>query len=102
MDGGDQATEALASLEKAGLHLIELIGPNGKPLYRVTGNTHPHRVALRAAGGEWDKLQKAWHLQVDCPDRRACQRSAWCLLSGALELTRVYSTILHIRRLGSS
>jgi len=61
MDGGDQATEALAILERAGLHLIELTGSDGNPLYRVSGDTHPYRTALRAAGGEWDKLHKAWH-----------------------------------------
>lgn len=26
----------------------------------VTGNTYPHRVALRAMGGEWDAASKGW------------------------------------------
>ncbi len=65
MDGGDRASEALAALERAGLSLIELTGPDGNPLYRISGDTHPHRAALRTAGGEWDKLKKAWHFTGD-------------------------------------
>lgn len=64
--GGD-AKDALETLEKAGLHLIELTGPDGNPLFRISGNTHPHRAALRGVGGEWDKLLKVWHFTGDHP-----------------------------------
>jgi len=67
MPGGGDAKDALETLEKAGLHLIELTGPDGNPLFRISGNTHPHRAALRGVGGEWDKLLKVWHFTGDHP-----------------------------------
>ena len=67
MPGGDCSSKALTTLENAGLNLIELTGPNGNPLYRISGDTHPYRTALRSAGGEWDKLLKAWHFTGEHP-----------------------------------
>lgn len=34
----------------------------------ITGNTYPHRDALRAMGGVWDAAQKAWMVPADRAD----------------------------------
>ena len=39
----------LETLQKAGLQVAELARPYDTLLYRITGNTHPHRHGLRAA-----------------------------------------------------
>ena len=30
----------------------------------MTGNTYPHRVALKALGGTWDPAQKGWDIPI--------------------------------------
>jgi hypothetical protein len=34
----------------------------------ITGNTYPHRMALRSMGGEWDGANKAWMVPADKAD----------------------------------
>ena len=34
----------------------------------ITGNTYPHRVQLRAMGGEWDASAKGWRVPEDKAD----------------------------------
>ncbi len=42
--------------------------PSGKPakpklkMIALEGNTYPHREAIKAAGGKWDKLYKVWRV----------------------------------------
>jgi len=47
--------EALLSLLAAGLRL-----QSTDDLWRVSGNTLPHRAALRDAGGTWNRLDQCW------------------------------------------
>jgi len=30
------------------------------PTYKLTGNTYPHREAIKARGFRWDPVAKAW------------------------------------------
>ena len=30
----------------------------------ITGNTYPHRDAIRAAGGRWNKTRNRWEIEV--------------------------------------
>ncbi|WP_371258355.1 DNA repair protein RadC [Magnetospira sp. QH-2] len=48
------------SLAEAGLILGHREALDGQTLHQVSGNTHPHRHALRAAGGTWDKMKQVW------------------------------------------
>src|SRR5690242_8920074 len=47
--------EALLSLLAAGLRLQAT-----DSLWRVSGNTLPHRALLRDAGGTWNRLDMCW------------------------------------------
>ncbi len=49
-----------ASLAEAGLTVIERAAGDGESEYHLSGNTHPHRHALRAAGGRWHKMKQVW------------------------------------------
>jgi hypothetical protein len=50
----------LEPLQQAGLKVAELAQPDHSILYRITGNAHPHRHGLRAAGGSWNKIKQCW------------------------------------------
>jgi len=34
---------------------------NQMPRYYITGNTFPHKESIRALGGRWDALRRAWY-----------------------------------------
>jgi hypothetical protein len=44
----------------------------------ITGNTYPHRSALRAMGGEWDAAAKGWRV----PDDKASEAKELTASSG--------------------
>lgn len=54
-------------LEPLGLTVVRHAPPDGALLYAVQGETHRHRHALRALGGRWDPLKRAWLFQGDDP-----------------------------------
>ena len=54
--------DALLSLLAAGLRLQA-----GDALWRVSGNTLPHRTALRDAGGTWNRLDQCWEFTGEDP-----------------------------------
>src|SRR6185503_20089758 len=54
--------DALLSLLAAGLRLQA-----GDALWRVSGNTLPHRTALRDAGGTWHRLDQCWDFTGEDP-----------------------------------
>jgi DNA repair protein RadC len=54
--------EALLSLIEAGLRLQA-----GDALWRVSGNTLPHRALLRDAGGSWNRLDQCWEFAAEDP-----------------------------------
>ena len=54
--------DALLSLLAAGLRLQA-----GDALWRVSGNTLPHRTALRDAGGTWHRLDQCWEFTGEDP-----------------------------------
>jgi DNA repair protein RadC len=53
-DRGDVFLNAL------GLTILERQVPTGETIYRVEGDTHPYRHALRELGGQWDKIEQCW------------------------------------------
>jgi DNA repair protein RadC len=53
-DRGDVFLNAL------GLTVLERQGSTGDTIYRIEGNTHPYRHALRELGGRWDKIEQCW------------------------------------------
>jgi DNA repair protein RadC len=57
--------EALLSLLAAGLRL-----QSTKDLWRVSGNTLPHRSAMRDAGGTWNRLDQCWEFAGEDPTAR--------------------------------
>jgi DNA repair protein RadC len=61
-DAGD---DALLSLLAAGLRLQA-----GDSLWRVSGNTLPHRTLLRDAGGTWNRLDQCWEFAGEDPTGR--------------------------------
>ncbi len=61
--GPDDA--ALIALLAAGLRLQSSDG-----LWRVSGNTLPHRVLLREAGGTWNRLDQCWDFTGEDPTTR--------------------------------
>jgi len=61
----ENRASGLETLQKAGLKVAELAQPDHSVLYRITGNTHPHRHGLRAAGGSWNKVKQCW--EFTCP-----------------------------------
>ena len=71
----DEAAEddALLSLLAAGLRLQA-----SDTLWRVSGNTLPHRAALRDSGGTWNRLDMCWEFTGEDPTAR---------LAAALEAT---------------
>ncbi len=54
--------DALLSLLAAGLRLQA-----GDTLWRVNGNTLPHRTVLRDAGGIWNRLDQCWEFTGEDP-----------------------------------
>lgn len=61
--GPDDA--ALLALLAQGLRLQSIEG-----LWRVSGNTLPHRVLLREAGGTWNRLDQCWDFTGEDPTTR--------------------------------
>ena len=60
---GDRADdEALVALLAAGLRLQA-----SDNLWRVSGNTLPHRALLREAGGAWNRLDQCWDFAGEDP-----------------------------------
>jgi len=57
--------EALLSLLAAGLRL-----QSTDSLWRVSGNTLPHRTVLRDAGGTWNRLDMCWDFTGENPTAR--------------------------------
>jgi len=57
--------EALLSLLAAGLRL-----QSADSLWRVSGNTLPHRAVLRDAGGTWNRLDQCWEFSGEDPTAR--------------------------------
>ncbi|MGE5150481.1 MAG: RadC family protein [Rhodospirillaceae bacterium] len=57
--------DALLSLLAAGLRL-----QGNDTLWRVSGNTMPHRVLLRDAGGTWNRLDMCWEFAGEDPTAR--------------------------------
>lgn len=58
-DGG------LIALLAAGLRL-----QSGDNVWRVSGNTLPHRIILRDAGGNWNRLDQCWEFSGEDPTPR--------------------------------
>ncbi len=54
--------EALLALIAAGLRL-----QSNESLWKVSGNTLPHRSLLRDAGGNWNRLDQCWEFSGDDP-----------------------------------
>jgi DNA repair protein RadC len=54
--------EALVALLAAGLRL-----QSSDSLWRVSGNTLPHRALLREAGGAWNRLDQCWDFLGEDP-----------------------------------
>ena len=61
--GPDDA--ALLTLLAQGLRLQSIDG-----LWRVSGNTLPHRILLREAGGMWNRLDQCWDFAGEDPTAR--------------------------------
>jgi DNA repair protein RadC len=57
--------EALLALLAAGLRL-----QSTDSLWRVSGNTLPHRTLLRDAGGAWNRLDQCWEFTGEDPASR--------------------------------
>jgi len=51
---------SLLALTGAGLRL-----QSANDLWRVSGNTLPHRQAMRDAGGRWNRLDQCWEFSAD-------------------------------------
>jgi DNA repair protein RadC len=50
-----------------GLHVARQVGADGVARFQVSGETHPARHVLRAIGGRWDPLKRAWLFEGDDP-----------------------------------
>ncbi|MEI6202255.1 MAG: DNA repair protein RadC [Enhydrobacter sp.] len=57
--------EALLALLAAGLRL-----QSTSSLWRISGNTLPHRALLRDAGGTWNRLEQCWEFANEDPTLR--------------------------------
>src|SRR5258708_32302003 len=57
--------DALLALLAAGLRL-----QSTDQLWRVSGNTLPHRALLRDAGGSWNRLDQCWEFAGEDPTPR--------------------------------
>ncbi|MDP2333542.1 MAG: DNA repair protein RadC, partial [Reyranella sp.] len=62
LDAGTGDDEALVALLAAGLRLQA-----SDSLWRVSGNTLPHRMLLREAGGAWNRLDQCWEFAGEDP-----------------------------------
>lgn len=60
--GGGADDGAIVALLAAGLRLQA-----GDALWRVSGNTLPHRMLLREAGGAWNRLDQCWEFTAEDP-----------------------------------
>jgi DNA repair protein RadC len=58
--------EALLTLLAAGLRLQS----TAKNSWRISGNTLPHRLAMRDAGGTWNRLDHCWEFAGEDPTAR--------------------------------
>jgi DNA repair protein RadC len=68
MEGSSEAQaddDALLALLAAGLRL-----QSTDSLWRVSGNTLPHRALLRDAGGNWNRLDQCWEFAGEDPAPR--------------------------------
>jgi DNA repair protein RadC len=65
MAGTAADDEALLSLLAAGLRL-----QSTDSLWKVSGNTLPHRAVLRDAGGTWNRLDLCWEFTGEDPTAR--------------------------------
>ncbi len=54
------ANDHLLTVLSAGLMVREASARDGAPVWRVSGNTLAHRVRLREAGGNWNRVEAAW------------------------------------------
>lgn len=65
--GGEPATDdrAVVALLAAGLRL-----QTSDNVWRVSGNTLPHRLLLRDAGGTWNRLDQCWDFTGEDPTTR--------------------------------
>jgi DNA repair protein RadC len=70
--------DALLALLSAGLRL-----QSSDTLWRVSGNTLPHRALLREAGGTWNRLDQCWEFAGEDPTVR---------LAAALQATPAATT----------
>jgi DNA repair protein RadC len=61
--------DALLALLAAGLRLQSNLQTNGA-LWKVSGNTLPHRSLLRDAGGTWNRLDQCWEFLGDDPTEK--------------------------------
>jgi DNA repair protein RadC len=59
------ADDALVALLAAGLRLQATDN-----LWRISGNTLPHRALMREAGGTWNRLDQCWEFTGDDPTTR--------------------------------
>jgi DNA repair protein RadC len=59
------ADDALLALLAAGLRL-----QSTDSLWRISGNTLPHRALLRDAGGNWNRLDQCWEFADEDPTLR--------------------------------
>jgi DNA repair protein RadC len=57
--------DALLALLAAGLRL-----QSSENLWRVSGNTLPHRIMLREAGGTWNRIDQCWDFTGEDPTIR--------------------------------
>lgn len=69
----DPAMASREALGKAGLRISERAGLDGQTVHHIGGNTHPHRLALRRLGGEWDRLNQVWVFRGDDPSAAITQ-----------------------------
>ena len=66
-------SDALLAIKAAGLRVQ---ADDGR--WRVKGNTLPHRLLLREAGGTWNKLDECWEFTGDDPTPRlAAALTVW-------------------------
>ncbi len=63
----EASDDGLIALLSAGLRL-----QTTETLWRVSGNTLPHRNILRDAGGAWNRLDQCWEFSGEDPTARIC------------------------------
>jgi DNA repair protein RadC len=62
---GPSNDDALLALLAAGLRL-----QSNDALWKISGNTLPHRALLRDAGGSWNRLDQCWEFSGDDPTEK--------------------------------